>query len=371
MRKLNHKAANYWVCAYANRQHDLGMDIAKDPEESSFRKAMRMANGVLLILDESATPFKRIWCDFELYTTIRDEKAMDIVTMTTSSHGHQAKEAQLLSGNALPNESTYLKANREMTFPIKLLIEGMRVKLEEGAATVASDKQSILDSMAKRLISQESFNDLSTDEKNDAVHTAAQQANAALHSYFAQAAWPRAVKQGIVHDFDRENPGSLSLPEVLQRDTCRRSLQMSLGHMAEVDDRQIKTIARALQESVDELSLSFEVCHSISDSGLIALAQRLPRGLKKLHLDLLGCEQISDEGLRQLSIFLPEGLVSLRLDFAKCVRISNTAVATLAQNLPAHLKSFSATFKGTECNRNFGNVKDFRKWAKDAKWLDS
>ena len=34
------------VCAYANRQHDLGLDISANPEHSSFRKAMRMAEGV-------------------------------------------------------------------------------------------------------------------------------------------------------------------------------------------------------------------------------------------------------------------------------------------------------------------------------------
>lgn len=61
----------YWVCAYANRQHALALDIAENPRESSFFRAMLDSGGVLLVLDPKrkksgpATPFQRIWCDFE------------------------------------------------------------------------------------------------------------------------------------------------------------------------------------------------------------------------------------------------------------------------------------------------------------------
>eukprot|EP00971_Amphidinium_carterae_P277878 5515662-Amphidinium_carterae.1 len=40
------KQDGYWVCAFANSQHDLGMEISDDPEKSSFRKAMQRAGGV-------------------------------------------------------------------------------------------------------------------------------------------------------------------------------------------------------------------------------------------------------------------------------------------------------------------------------------
>ena len=69
----------YWVCAYANRQHELSTAVPTDPKESSFYKAMLIAaevGGVLLVLDDfvdhgdgvttgPATPFTRIWCAFE------------------------------------------------------------------------------------------------------------------------------------------------------------------------------------------------------------------------------------------------------------------------------------------------------------------
>ena len=50
---------------YANNQHELGADIATDPRQTSFYKAMARCTGVLLILDPDGTPFTRAWCCFE------------------------------------------------------------------------------------------------------------------------------------------------------------------------------------------------------------------------------------------------------------------------------------------------------------------
>ena len=49
----------YWVCAYANNQHSLGEEIAENPRKTSFYRAMKLCAGVLLILDQDATPFTR------------------------------------------------------------------------------------------------------------------------------------------------------------------------------------------------------------------------------------------------------------------------------------------------------------------------
>ena len=41
VRKLDNTDA-YWVCAYANNQHDLDADIPDDPKQSAFFKAMQL-----------------------------------------------------------------------------------------------------------------------------------------------------------------------------------------------------------------------------------------------------------------------------------------------------------------------------------------
>ena len=48
------------VIVHSN-QHKLGDDMGNDPKSSSFYKAMCLSEGVLLILDGAATPFKRSW----------------------------------------------------------------------------------------------------------------------------------------------------------------------------------------------------------------------------------------------------------------------------------------------------------------------
>ena len=50
---------SYWVCGYANRQHELDMDIGEDVSTTSFSEALSASRGLLLILDEKATPFSR------------------------------------------------------------------------------------------------------------------------------------------------------------------------------------------------------------------------------------------------------------------------------------------------------------------------
>ena len=57
----------YWVCAYANNQHDVGGDVTADPSESSFVKAVSLACcRVLSIVDEKGVTYDRIWCCLEV-----------------------------------------------------------------------------------------------------------------------------------------------------------------------------------------------------------------------------------------------------------------------------------------------------------------
>ena len=52
---------SYVVCS--NNQHELASDIDPDPKKTSFYLAMLQSEGVLLLLDDEATPFTRIWYD--------------------------------------------------------------------------------------------------------------------------------------------------------------------------------------------------------------------------------------------------------------------------------------------------------------------
>ena len=45
--------------AYANNQHQLKNEINANPRKTSFYRAMKLCMGVLLVLDQEATPFTR------------------------------------------------------------------------------------------------------------------------------------------------------------------------------------------------------------------------------------------------------------------------------------------------------------------------
>eukprot|EP00439_Symbiodinium_sp_Y106_P046286 s386_g5.t3 len=74
--------APYWVCAYANDQHELGSALGTDPKASSFFRALmgEECRGVLLILNRprpdnipAGVPFTRIWCVFEQFVALTSE----------------------------------------------------------------------------------------------------------------------------------------------------------------------------------------------------------------------------------------------------------------------------------------------------------
>lgn len=62
LRQLSEQTA-YWVCAYANNQHQLEAEICHNPRKTSFYRAIKMCAGVLLVLDNNATPFTRSFAD--------------------------------------------------------------------------------------------------------------------------------------------------------------------------------------------------------------------------------------------------------------------------------------------------------------------
>ena len=100
---------------------------------------MKLAKGVLLVLDANAMPFRRIWCNFEIDKTIIQDmqyldrgKMLDIATKNN--------KIRLLTSRPLPGEQLFDKSNREQKFPLSLLSSGLEVQLENGRASVAKDK---------------------------------------------------------------------------------------------------------------------------------------------------------------------------------------------------------------------------------------
>ncbi len=139
---LNPSEAQYWVCAYANRQHDLGADLGTDPSKSSFNAAMKMAQGVFLVVDPNVVVTSRIWVDYELYRTIRTNSMLDIGVFNKG-------KVHLIADKDLLYETPYQKNRREIEFPFEEVCERfLNVELYKGEASEEMDRVRILNVMS-------------------------------------------------------------------------------------------------------------------------------------------------------------------------------------------------------------------------------
>ena len=60
----------YWICTFANNQHELG-ELGGDVLETPFARAIKLSGcvGTLLLVDEKCTPMTRAWCVLEAWVT--------------------------------------------------------------------------------------------------------------------------------------------------------------------------------------------------------------------------------------------------------------------------------------------------------------
>jgi hypothetical protein len=286
-----------------------------------------------------------------LYKTLCDGKPLDIVTVNDASGAHKP---QLLSQEMLPGETLFTKTRREGKFPLALLAYGLNARLEDGEASVLADKNRILACIAK-----DGMPGHAEAEVMAGLQYALERANTNLHSYLALAAWPQAMKNGCVADFDPMRPGLVQLPWIVSRNKYLEKVQLSLSHMEEMSDAQMKLIGECLPPRVKKVHLRFDGCLNITDDGVASLAQSLPRTVQSLHLDFLGCKSVTDRGLQSLALKLPQlALRELRLDFAMCEKLGHPGVQALRDNLPAKLERFAATFQGSQVNQRFKSTQE-------------
>ena len=52
----------FWICLFALNQHQAAMEVGSSPELGPFNAALAKARwGAVMVLDEFAQPFKRVW----------------------------------------------------------------------------------------------------------------------------------------------------------------------------------------------------------------------------------------------------------------------------------------------------------------------
>jgi hypothetical protein len=143
----------FWVCAYANNQHELGAELDGDVRSSPFVRAIALADGMVTIADGEGAVLTRAWCAYESFeATVRSSSAFthDIYTAKPFTHeGARFVAAGLVNGLAASDYVkgagfSRLKANREAHFPPLLVGKAAAFDLREAEASRREDLLAIM-----------------------------------------------------------------------------------------------------------------------------------------------------------------------------------------------------------------------------------
>eukprot|EP00928_Gymnodinium_smaydae_P012191 TRINITY_DN14433_c0_g1_i1.p1 TRINITY_DN14433_c0_g1~~TRINITY_DN14433_c0_g1_i1.p1 ORF type:complete len:1047 (+),score=112.79 TRINITY_DN14433_c0_g1_i1:71-3142(+) len=307
---LPHDSA-YWICSYANNQHELGSDVSSNPLNSSFYRAMQICVGVLLILDKKCTPFQRIWCCFEefmaLTTRNRLGEKMHLEIASVPRRTPVVLTDGLSAVDLKMNDPWKHKIMRESTFPIEWVMKTMlSINVSNASASHERDKRRILNIIAG--LSDDQLENPALEEHENYVKFGQQ-----LSCRFALATWSQAYNK-VIEQF----------AECIRKDTSRKKLHMTRQRLLS-------------QRSVD------------ANLALTMVGQSLPPNLLELHIELNGCSALKDHGVIALVRRIPSGLVELDLDFTRCAGLSNASIVELSSALPTSMQHLSLKLRG--CSR--------------------
>mmetsp|Transcript_82629 Transcript_82629/g.130205 ORF Transcript_82629/g.130205 Transcript_82629/m.130205 type:complete len:736 (-) Transcript_82629:115-2322(-) len=277
----------YWIHAYASRQHVNESEIFEDPKTSSFFKAMLVTRfHLLLVLDEQATTFSRIWCGFEESACLdRATTPLDMAVYSSSNsraciltQGLTEDEEEL--ENRTRGEGIRAQSAREAEFPLSVAEVGLTVDFHKGEATNDDDRHRILNVVA------------GTDLKKDAPveHPKYVETSRRLQALFASLLLRRATVEKPAKPATDET--KVRIREALQEDLWRKSMDM---HLEGLTTEGMELLVQSLPPNLQEIKLRLRGA-TITDADIRALAEDLPKRVKSVSLDLSDCEHITDDG---------------------------------------------------------------------------
>ena len=339
----------YWVCGYANNQHDIDSDINihPDPRQTSFYRAMQQCEGVLLCLDRKATPFTRIWCCFEEAMIVSEGKKSLLLDISAVVNGKGIVLTDGLVNSDLsygPKFTLEAKRERETGFPLNLLEKGFSIDIRRASASHKPDIRRILN-----VIAGTPDINLILGAEPDLTNPAFERTNRALRGIFAEAAARKAAEVGRLG----------KVVEIIRSDIDRTALTLNLGGCQKIDLSTIESLAghpkleRLLIDCsycyifsmawiqhgiaqlplLSDLTLIFSGCSGLNATSLKHLAGLKP--LQKLNIDL-SYSSISDVSGVADCLECLDNLKVLRLDFSCCNNLQD--MSSLSRGL-AHLKS--------------------------------
>jgi hypothetical protein len=260
----------FWVCAFANNQHQIGEELQGGVESSPFVRAIAMADRMVTIVDPDGVVFTRAWCAYESYeATVRSGSRFsrfshELYTATQFEHKtfgtRSYVAAGLVDGYAAGDQVegrtvavALWKAEREAHFPRRLAEQAAAFDLRTAQASMAEDAAAILAAVGAD------------------VHTV----NATVRARFQVGLLP-ALLEG-------KNMGQLRALCKELRASELRALTLSCAEEGKASAAAVELVAKALPPVLFDLS-----CAQVGRGSVRTLARRVESGQLR-RLEMLGC----------------------------------------------------------------------------------
>lgn len=279
----------YWISAFAIKQHSSQSEFTTDPKKSNMYKALEAAKfKMLLIVDESAVVFSRLWCDFEASLLLDQPAApLDFAILAGSgalgaqvlTHGLTQEEEGMEEKS--PGAGSRAKAARESGFPLSVLQAALAINVVQAEASVEVDRERILDCITGRPLKATPLPD----------HAGYEETTQRLRALFAATLWQFSSLP------DLGNTMREQLSKSLRADVTRKSLEIRLAGQ---DRSGLALLVTSLPPNLKSLCLKLRASGT-RDEDLLALAASLPKKVSSLGIDLSHCAAVSDEGLKDFA----------------------------------------------------------------------
>ena len=252
----------YWVCAYANNQWKLDDEIGGSLEESSFRKAMKLSFGTVTVLDEGGITFSRIWCGYEIFTSLAGDRHKTYDVYTCPKQG----AVGLVEGLSAGDKDAGAKQKRESAFPLERV--RLDIQLQSAQASVEADRKAILNAIVGA----------AADAEPPDEHASYTRLNNMLAGRFAAGMVRTVIARGKKLD-----PYFAAI-----KASAAKSLVIDLSNLIKCTDKELKLLTAALPDSLESLNLQLKGTKA-TEEGVTALFKHvcnLPR-MRRLEADAL------------------------------------------------------------------------------------
>jgi hypothetical protein len=252
----------YWVCAYANNQWKLDDEIGGSLEESSFRKAMKLSFGTVTVLDEGSITFSRIWCGYEIFTSLAGDSHKTYDVYTCPKQG----AVGLVEGLSAGDKDAGAKQKRESGFPLERV--RLDIQLQSAQASVEADRKAILNAIVGA----------AADAEPPDEHANYTLLNNMLAGRFAAGMVRTVIARGKKLD-----PYFTAIKE-----SAATSLVIDLSNLIKCTDKELQLLTAALPNSLESINLQLKGTKA-TEEGVTALFKHvcnLPR-MRRLESDAL------------------------------------------------------------------------------------